>query len=659
MFKKTAILLFCLFQLMLVELSWAQDVKVSTQTTGAQTTTSVTVKPPGFYKKFLDFFKKNKKIAAADAKATTAKPKKGIKGVKQEVAAIKQDIADVKKIQKDLEDMVGKLAPEVNQPVNGSAASQKLIEFSLHAIEQSKYLSIYDSRNYYRTEKQWGEFIGQAETPEEIPVIKRNWGDKTIYGFHPFWMGLNYYQYNFELYDRIAYFGYSVDPETGKSATLFPAHSFKTSQIVRKAAERSGGKCKIDLSVNSYGLAKNTVLFSGDWESKINTLTDEVIQLVTTANADGICLDFQQVATSDSTKFIKLVKLFHDKFEAISPGRYQVTMVLSSYSQYFPYTISGKDFLELWQYVNRFIVMGYSSFAGLYNPAKDSLAKGVSHDVLWNILLIDDGINHYSLLAQDVSTGPVSPERIISDKLILSLPACEIKFLARDSLLVLKYSDLKLFKFDEGFLPAFQEKLAYATAKNLKGVSIWGAGYDNGLGGKELQNLLATYSYGAMKQDEGLLKAMEKLIAENKSLTFAISELFPLMDSTDASIPLPDVLKVDLPFSESQTYTTKFDKEAVIIQHIVVLCLIILLFFAIIGVIIALFFESVRESILTKENAIFLFTFFFFIGLVTLLKKLSVINNTIFLFSLGILLGTVIPFLIRKKQRNQHREDRP
>ena len=658
MFKKTVILIVCLFQFALVESSWAQEVK-ATATSSTASIAAKPPKPPGFYTKFLDFFKKKKKITDADVKATSAKPKKGIKGVKQEVAAIKQDVADVKKIQKDLEDMVGKLAPEVNKPANGSGASQKLIEFSLHAIEQSKYLSIYDSKNYYRTEKQWGEFVGQTETPEEIPYIKRNWGDKTIYGFHPFWMGLNYYQYNFELYDRVAYFGYAVDPETGKSATLFPAHSFKTSQIVRKAAERSEGKCKVDLSVNSYGLANNTLLFSGDWENKINTLTDEVVQLVTAANADGICLDFQQIATSDSTKFIKLVKLFHDKFEAISPGRYQITMVLPSYSQYFPYTIAGKDFLELWQYTNRFIVMGYSSFAGLYNPAKDSLAAGVSHDVLWNILLVDDGINHYSLLAQDVSAGPVSPERIISDKLLLSLPACEIKFLARDSLLVLKYSDLKLFKFDEGFLPSFQEKLAYTTAKNLKGLALWGMGYDNGLGAKDLQTLLATYSYGAMKQDQGLLKAMEKLIAENKSLTFSISELFPLMDSTEASIPLPDVLKVDLPSSENPEYTTKFDKEALIIQHVVVLCLIIFLFFAIIGVIVALFFESVRESILTKENALFLFAFFSLIGLVILLKKLSVINNTIFLFSLGILLGAVIPFLIRRKQRNHHREDRP
>ena len=32
---------------------------------------------------------------------------------------------------------------------------QKLIEFSLHAIEQSKYLSLYDSKNHYRSEAQW------------------------------------------------------------------------------------------------------------------------------------------------------------------------------------------------------------------------------------------------------------------------------------------------------------------------------------------------------------------------------------------------------------------------------------------------------------------------------------------------------------------------
>jgi uncharacterized protein YebE (UPF0316 family) len=61
----------------------------------------------------------------------------------------------------------------------------------------------------------------------------------------------------------------------------------------------------------------------------------------------------------------------------------------------------------------------------------------------------------------------------------------------------------------------------------------------------------------------------------------------------------------------------------------------------------------------TRENVIFLFIVFSLVGLVTLLKNLNVINNTVFLFALGLVLGTVIPFVVKKKQRKIQQEDRP
>jgi hypothetical protein len=590
-------------------------------------------KPPGFLKDFLEIIKKH----------AVKKPTK--ENLNDSIATLNGYISI-------LDSLLKRLTP---------LPPKKLIEFSLHAIEQSKYLSLFDSKNYYRTERQWADYVGRTHPGEELPALKREPGGKTLYGFHPFWMGLNYYHYNFELYDRVAYYGYSVDPATGLSVTRFPAHSFATSQIVRKANERSAGRCKIDLCVASYGLENNSTLFSSSgWEARLEALTNEVTALVKTADAGGICLDFQQVPLADSSKFIQLVTLFCNKLKAISPGNYQISMVLPSYSEYFPYTMSGKNLADLYPLVDRFIVMGYSSYSGLYNPAKDTLASAITRDVLWNVLLVDDGINHYSLLAKSSNDSTMSTERVISEKLLLSLPACEIKVLGVDSVQIVRYSDLKLLKLDEGYLKSFNEKLTYASLKNLKGVALWSMGYDNSIGVKDLHGLLAAYVTGGLKKDEDLLKAMEKLISENKSLTMDIEAFFPVTDtSPEASIPLPEVLRVDLPSSEGLNYKTAFDKEVIIIQHIVAVCLIVFLFFACIGVIIALFSESVRESLLTRENAIFLFIIFSLVGLVTLLKNLNVINNTVFLFALGIVLGTVIPFVIKKKQRKIQQEDRP
>ena len=566
--------------------------------------------------------------------------------------ALKLKLEAFKANEKLLGEVIKRLSPSLNGP---------LIEWSLHSIEESKHLHLYDSKNYYKTEKQWYKFTGQYKD-DDTTRFDRYTGDKTVYGFHPFWLGQYYYNYNFELYDRVAYFGYSVSPETGQSATLFPAHSFISSQIVNKASKQSKGNCKVDLTVSSYGLQKNIQLFSKDWENKINKLVYDVTSLVVSANGDGICLDFQQVSDTDAYKFVRLVKLFREKFDRIDPERYQISIVLPSYSQYFPYTVTSKDFSELNKYTDRFIVMGYSSFSALYNPEKDSLANGITHDVLWNVLLVDDGVNHYASLLQDIDKNPISSERMIKEKMLLSLPTNEIKLFGEDSLKILKYSDLKLLKLDEGFLPSFQEKLAYANLKGFKGVAVWSMGNDNGLGNKDIQKLLAAYTFGTSKQDESMLAIMEKLIEENKTLNQSLDEFFPKEDSsqlTEVRIPLPNELDIELPSSASISNKTQWEKELAVIQHVVVLCLIILMIFAVIGVVIALFFESVREFFLTKENIIFLVSIFSLLGLILLLKNINWINNTILLFALGILIGSIIPFLIRKKQRKSQGDDRP
>ena len=566
--------------------------------------------------------------------------------------ALKLKLETYKVNEKLLGEAIKRLSPSLNGP---------LIEWSLHSIEESKHLNSYDSKKQYKTEKQWAEFLGTNQD-DDSTRFNRHIGGKTIYGFHPFWLGQYYYNYNFELYDRVAYFGYSVSPETGESATLFPAHSFINSQIVNKAKKQSKGNCKVDLTVSSYGLQKNIQLFSNDWEDKINRLVNEVTDLVVSSKGDGICLDFQQIEDNDAYKFIKLVKLFREKFDKIDPEKYQISIVLPSYSQYFPYTVTSKDFSELNNYTDRFIVMGYSSFSALYNPEKDSLANGVSHDVLWNVLLVDDGVNHYANLLQDLEIDPISSERMIKEKILLSLPTNEIKLFGKDSLQILKYSDLKLLKLDEGFLPSFQEKLTYANLKGFKGIAVWSMGNDNGLGNKDIQKLLAAYTFGTNKEDASLISIMETLIEENKTLNKSLDEFFPKDESsllTEVRIPLPSELDVELPSSASISNKTQWDKEIAVIQHVVVLCLIILMIFAVIGLVIALFFESVREFFLTKENIIFLVTIFSSIGLILLLKNLNWINNTILLFGLGILIGAIITFLIRKKQQKNHGDDRP
>ena len=70
-------------------------------------------------------------------------------------------------------------------------------------------------------------------------------------------MGNAYYNYNFEIYDRIAYYGYIINPENGTDLSTpgnILAHSWSTSTIQFKANYYN---CKVDLCVASYDIENN------------------------------------------------------------------------------------------------------------------------------------------------------------------------------------------------------------------------------------------------------------------------------------------------------------------------------------------------------------------------------------------------------------------
>ena len=88
--------------------------------------------------------------------------------------------------EKLLGDVIKRLSPSLNGP---------LIEWSLHAIEESKHLNLYDSKRYYKTEIQWAEYSGRDKDddrhvcPLQLDVIERCltlWSNPGDVVFDPF-----------------------------------------------------------------------------------------------------------------------------------------------------------------------------------------------------------------------------------------------------------------------------------------------------------------------------------------------------------------------------------------------------------------------------------------------------------------------------------------
>jgi Ca2+/Na+ antiporter len=95
------------------------------------------------------------------------------------------------------------------------------------------------------------------------------------------------------------------------------------------------------------------------------------------------------------------------------------------------------------------------------------------------------------------------------------------------------------------------------------------------------------------------------------------------------------------------------------VHHVVVLCLLIFLFFVIVGLIISLFYEDARTLIFSKEYIVNLVALFAVLSMVLLFRKLNVFAKTEFVFSVGILFGVLITVLLYRKRKSKEEEERP
>lgn len=220
--------------------------------------------------------------------------------------------------------------------------------------EYSKMLSVTDEKqwdviNQYRPEKLFKSQISECKLK------------KVVFGWHPYWNGTTYTEYDFSLLSDIAYFSYEVDPATGSYSTI---HSWKTTSL-------------IDLAKNAGTRVSLTVtLFSGHRTFLENlksrqTLIDSLISLVSLRGAQGVNIDFEAVPSSQRDNLTQFMKELGTRFHTQLPG--------SVISIAIPAVDWGNSFdvRNMLPYVDLFIIMGYdfyysgSSKAGPVSPKND------------------------------------------------------------------------------------------------------------------------------------------------------------------------------------------------------------------------------------------------------------------------------------------------
>lgn len=237
-----------------------------------------------------------------------------------------------------------------------------IVQISLIQAQQNNYSIHQEQNDYY---KQLGplslqdydrihEYKLQANRPQ-----KRNCSlNKIVFGWHPYWMGSAYNNYDWNLLSDFSFFSYEVDAATGNALST---HGWSTAPSVDAALQNG---VRVNLCVTLFS-GHNTFFASSIAQQ---TLITNLINLVQSRGAHGVNIDFEGIPSAQKSNFTNFMVSLANQMHTAIPGS-QVSTVL--------YAVDWNNVFDipvLSQHVDLFVVMGYgyyysgSSKAGPNDP---------------------------------------------------------------------------------------------------------------------------------------------------------------------------------------------------------------------------------------------------------------------------------------------------
>ena len=230
---------------------------------------------------------------------------------------------------------------------------QTMIQPNVHASIMHEQSALY--RNYnFTTDQQWDslrEKISGKKTINGKGGVHKNNAicpmQKRVYGWHPYWNGSTYLNYDWTRLTDFCYFDYSVNASSG--ANTNPSFAWSTSAAVTAA---------INNGVNAHICA---TLFSSHatfWanSSAQQTLITNLINLVQSRGGKGVNIDFEGMGSADKVPFTNFMNNLCTQMHSAVPGsEVSVALYAVDWSNTF-------DLAVLNQFVDYFIFMGYDYY---------------------------------------------------------------------------------------------------------------------------------------------------------------------------------------------------------------------------------------------------------------------------------------------------------
>lgn len=305
---------------------------------------------------------------------------------------------------------------------------------------------------------------------------------KEVFGYHPYWMGTAWTNYNFNLISTLAYFSAEITP-TGGISNL---HGWPVASLINEAHAHG---TKVVLCATLFSSTSITTLLSSA-ENRQN-LIDNLLAQVQAGNADGVNIDFESFPSSQRSNMVTFITDLTEAFHSAIPGS-QVTLAMP------PIDWSNAwDYNALASISDGLFIMGYNYYySGSSTTGPNSPLSGPGYTLTWSVL---DYLNKTNFQA---------------DKLILGVPYYGFEWASSSSAAGANTSgtgSAKFYSEIEGLAQSYGKlwhsssqtpwynynnngwnqgwyddslslslKYDFALFNNLKGVGIWALGYDDG-----------------------------------------------------------------------------------------------------------------------------------------------------------------------------------
>jgi spore germination protein YaaH len=354
---------------------------------------------------------------------------------------------------------------------------------SIHQEQQELYNAENKTTQWYEQNVNTKKFF-QAEERTSCNL------EKVVYGWHPYWVGSAYNNYDWGLLSHLSFFSYEVDETNGEALTT---HGWATSDAVDSALVNG---TKVTLCVTLFGGSDLSTFLSNPASQQ--TLITNLISLVQSRGAHGVNIDFEGLPSSQKINFANfMVDLSDQMHTAIPASEVSTVLYAVDWNDVFDFTIMASA-------VDHFIVMGYAYYyqgSSSTGPCDPLYHYGSSYN--------------YNL---SKTTTYYLDKGCPKDKFVLGLPyygyewettnmtvpsPTEANGVARTFAYVKNntsgnysagnytwdddsYTDI--FAFNNGvnkqcfvaLEDAFEKRLDFVNQSGIAGIGIWALGYDNG-----------------------------------------------------------------------------------------------------------------------------------------------------------------------------------